>query len=137
MGTPRRTRLPGLTDLAGPRVALLGALCQNRGAVPTYDYQCRSCGSITEVIHSMLDPGPTACERCGGELRRVLYPAGIIFKGSGFYRTDSRNGSDGSKGKKPTEVKDSAAPSETTSATESKPASSPASKSSEKAASKD
>ena len=41
----------------------------------------------------MLEPGPARCERCGGELRRVIYPAGIIFKGSGFYRTDSR-GSD-------------------------------------------
>jgi putative FmdB family regulatory protein len=58
--------------------------------VPTYDYQCRSCGAMTEVIHSMLEDGPSVCERCGGELRRVLYPAGIIFKGSGFYRTDSR-----------------------------------------------
>jgi putative FmdB family regulatory protein len=62
-------------------------------AVPTYDYQCRSCGSVTEVIHSMLEEGPTVCERCGGALRRVLYPTGIIFKGSGFYRTDSRAGS--------------------------------------------
>ena len=62
--------------------------------MPTYDYQCRSCGSVTEVIHSMLEDGPSVCERCGGELRRVLYPTGIIFKGSGFYRTDSRkNGS--------------------------------------------
>ena len=63
--------------------------------MPTYDYQCRSCGSVTEVIHSMLEEGPTTCERCGGDLRRVLFPAGIIFKGSGFYRTDSRNGSKG------------------------------------------
>ena len=63
--------------------------------MPTYDYQCRSCGSVTEVIHSMLEDGPSVCERCGGELRRVLYPTGIIFKGSGFYRTDSRR--DGSK----------------------------------------
>jgi putative FmdB family regulatory protein len=61
--------------------------------VPTYDYQCRSCGSVAEVIHSMLEDGPSVCERCGGELRRVLYPTGIIFKGSGFYRTDSRAGS--------------------------------------------
>jgi putative FmdB family regulatory protein len=61
--------------------------------VPTYDYQCRSCGSVTEVIHSMLEAGPAVCERCGGELRRVLFPTGIIFKGSGFYRTDSRSSS--------------------------------------------
>lgn len=59
--------------------------------MPTYDYQCRSCGSVTELIHSMLEEGPSVCERCGGELRRVLYPTGIIFKGSGFYRTDSRS----------------------------------------------
>jgi putative FmdB family regulatory protein len=58
--------------------------------VPTYDYQCRACGEITEVIHAMTADGPSVCGRCGGELRRVLYPAGIIFKGSGFYRTDSR-----------------------------------------------
>ena len=58
--------------------------------MPTYDYQCRSCGSTTEVIHSMTESGPSVCDRCGGELRRVLYPTGIIFKGSGFYRTDSR-----------------------------------------------
>lgn len=64
-----------------------------RRDVPTYDYQCRSCGTVTEVIHSMLEEGPTTCERCGGELRRVLYPAGIIFKGSGFYATDSRSSS--------------------------------------------
>jgi putative FmdB family regulatory protein len=68
--------------------------------VPTYDYQCRSCGTITEVIHAMTADGPTVCEHCGGELRRVLYPAGIIFKGSGFYRTDSRaaSGTAGSSG---------------------------------------
>jgi putative FmdB family regulatory protein len=66
--------------------------------VPTYDYQCRSCGTITEVIHSMLEEGPTACERCGGELRRVFHPTGIIFKGGGFYKTDSRSPSSGSVG---------------------------------------
>jgi putative FmdB family regulatory protein len=67
--------------------------------VPTYDYQCRSCGFITEVVHSMLDDGPTVCERCGGELRRVIHPTGIIFKGGGFYKTDSRSSSSsGSRG---------------------------------------
>lgn len=61
--------------------------------MPTYDYQCRSCGQTTEVIHAMTEEGPTTCEACGGPLRRVLYPAGIIFKGSGFYKTDSRRSS--------------------------------------------
>lgn len=88
----------GVCRLFGPPagcrcgVARTGRVCHDARAVPTYDYQCRSCGSVTEVIHSMLDAGPTVCEQCGGELRRVLFPAGIIFKGSGFYRTDSRNG---------------------------------------------
>jgi len=70
-----------------------------RPSVPTYDYRCRQCGRITEVIHSMLEDGPTTCEHCGGPLRRVLHPTGIIFKGSGFYRTDSRSsGSEGKQG---------------------------------------
>lgn len=64
--------------------------------MPTYDYQCRQCGHTTEVIHSMLEDGPSACERCGGELRRVFHPTGIIFRGSGFYKTDSRPSTSGS-----------------------------------------
>lgn len=66
--------------------------------MPTYDYQCRSCGVISEVVHSMLEDGPSECERCGGELRRLVHPTGIIFKGSGFYKTDSRSASSGSVG---------------------------------------
>jgi putative FmdB family regulatory protein len=87
--------------------------------VPTYDYQCRSCGTVTEVIHSMVEDGPSVCELCGGELRRVLFPTGIIFKGSGFYRTDSRtsgtasrSGSDKEKTSSPSA--DGAAPSDAT-----------------------
>ena len=64
--------------------------------MPTYDYQCRSCSRVIEVIHPMSEDGPSACEHCGGALRRVLFPAGIIFKGSGFYRNDSRASSDAS-----------------------------------------
>lgn len=66
--------------------------------MPTYDYQCRSCGVITELVHSMLEDGPTECERCGGQLRPVVHPTGIIFKGSGFYKTDSRSSTSGSVG---------------------------------------
>jgi putative FmdB family regulatory protein len=65
--------------------------------VPTYDYQCRNCGQITEVVHAMTEDGPSTCERCGGPLRRVLYPTGIIFKGSGFYVTDSRSSANGAR----------------------------------------
>jgi putative FmdB family regulatory protein len=74
------------------RVARPTRRCHHLGAVPTYDYQCRSCGAVTEVIHPMTEDGPSVCEVCGGQLRRVLYPTGIIFKGSGFYSTDSRSG---------------------------------------------
>jgi putative FmdB family regulatory protein len=77
--------------------------------VPTYDYQCRSCGNVTEVIHSMLEEGPSVCEVCGGELRRVLFPTGIIFKGAGFYRNDSRNG--GAKAPSEPSAKPTSAPS--------------------------
>lgn len=45
-----------------------------------------------EVTRRSDDPPPTTCERCGGTLRRVFHPAGIVFKGSGFYATDSRAG---------------------------------------------
>ena len=58
--------------------------------MPTYDYLCRVCGNRIEVIHGMSESGPSACERCGGPMRRVLHATGIIFKGSGFYKTDSR-----------------------------------------------
>ena len=64
--------------------------------MPTYDYQCRSCGTVIEVIHPMTEDGPSTCEVCGGELRRILHPTGIIFKGSGFYKTDSRSASSAS-----------------------------------------
>ena len=81
--------------------------------MPTYDYQCRSCGLTTEVIHSMLEDGPAVCEACGGDLRRVLFPAGIIFKGSGFYRNDARsNGSPGPDASKQAGSSASSPPSE-------------------------
>jgi len=76
--------------------------------VPTYDYQCRSCGTITEVVHSMLEDGPTTCEKCGGPLRRVVHPTGIIFRGSGFYKTDSRSSKSGASPEAPTAAADNA-----------------------------
>lgn len=68
--------------------------------MPTYDYRCRECGTTLEVIHGMTEDGPSVCEVCGGPMRRVLFPTGIIFKGSGFYRNDSRAGSTVSGGSK-------------------------------------
>lgn len=58
--------------------------------MPTYEYACTSCGHHLEVVQSFTDEPLTECERCGGELRRVFHPVGVLFKGSGFYSTDSR-----------------------------------------------
>lgn len=58
--------------------------------MPTYEYVCRSCGTHVEVFQHFNDPPLTECGVCGGQLRRVYHPAGILFKGSGFYATDSR-----------------------------------------------
>ena len=61
--------------------------------MPTYDYRCRDCGHTIEIMHSILEDGPDACERCRGPVDRVLHAAGLIFRGSGFYVTDSRRSS--------------------------------------------
>jgi len=61
--------------------------------VPTYQYTCTECGEPVEAVQKFSDPPLTVCENCGGRLRKVFSPVGIVFKGSGFYRTDSRNGS--------------------------------------------
>ena len=58
--------------------------------MPTYEYACTECGERTEVVRSILDEPMTTCTVCGGALRKVFSPVGIVFKGSGFYRTDSR-----------------------------------------------
>jgi putative FmdB family regulatory protein len=58
--------------------------------MPTYEYVCRSCGTHVEVFQHFSDPPLTECGVCGGPLRKVFHPAGILFKGSGFYATDSR-----------------------------------------------
>jgi putative FmdB family regulatory protein len=58
--------------------------------MPTYEYRCTDCGNRVEVFQRIGDDSPTVCEVCGGTLRKVFHPAGIVFKGSGFYATDSR-----------------------------------------------
>jgi putative FmdB family regulatory protein len=58
--------------------------------MPTYEYACTSCGQHLEVVQSMSDAPLRECGACGGALRKVFSPIGIVFKGSGFYRTDSR-----------------------------------------------
>jgi putative FmdB family regulatory protein len=64
--------------------------------MPTYEYACKRCGDHLEVVQSFKDNALTECPACGGDLRKVFGNIGITFKGSGFYRTDSR--SDGRRG---------------------------------------
>ncbi|MGH3195030.1 MAG: FmdB family zinc ribbon protein [Streptosporangiaceae bacterium] len=61
--------------------------------MPTYQYTCTECGEPVEALQKFTDAPLTVCAACGGRLRKVFSPVGIVFKGSGFYRTDSRNGS--------------------------------------------
>ncbi len=61
--------------------------------MPTYQYACTECADRSEVVQRFTDEPLKVCSVCGGKLRKVFSPVGIVFKGSGFYRTDSRNGS--------------------------------------------
>jgi putative FmdB family regulatory protein len=59
--------------------------------VPTYQYQCTDCGEALEVRQSFTDDALTVCPSCEGSLRKVFNAVGVVFKGSGFYRNDSRS----------------------------------------------
>ena len=61
--------------------------------MPTYEYACTECGHAFDIFQSFSDDALTKCPECGGKLRKVFSPAGVVFKGSGFYRTDSRSSS--------------------------------------------
>ena len=58
--------------------------------MPTYEYQCTQCDQRTEVDQRFTDDPLTICDVCGGALRKVFSAVGVVFKGSGFYKTDSR-----------------------------------------------
>jgi putative FmdB family regulatory protein len=58
--------------------------------MPTYEYACTECSEPFEVVQSIHDPALSECPACGGRLRKVFGNVGVVFKGSGFYRTDSR-----------------------------------------------
>jgi putative FmdB family regulatory protein len=59
--------------------------------VPTYEYECTACGQRVEVYQRITEDPLTTCGVCGGQLRKVFHPAGIVFKGTGFYATDHRS----------------------------------------------
>jgi putative FmdB family regulatory protein len=58
--------------------------------VPTYSYECTECGDRFDIMQAFTDDALTTCEQCSGRLRKLFNSVGIVFKGSGFYRTDSR-----------------------------------------------
>ncbi len=66
--------------------------------MPTYQYRCTECGSDLEAVQKFTDPALTVCPSCGGSLRKVFNAVGVVFKGSGFYRTDSRAAKGGPNG---------------------------------------
>ena len=99
--------------------------------MPTYQYACTACGEQLEAVQSFTDAALTECPACGGTLRKVFSAVGVVFKGSGFYKTDSRKrtadkGGDSSK--------TDSAPKTTSTSSESKPAASTTSTPSAKSA---
>jgi putative FmdB family regulatory protein len=60
--------------------------------MPRYEYKCNKCEKTFEVVHS-INENIDSCESCGGDVRRVFHPVGIVFKGSGFYKTDNKSSS--------------------------------------------
>ncbi len=80
--------------------------------MPTYQYTCTDCGAPVEALQKFTDEPLTVCAACGGRLRKVFSPVGIVFKGSGFYRTDSRKSASSEAGS-------AATPAATSSSTES------------------
>lgn len=97
--------------------------------MPTYGYRCAACSAEFEVWQRMSDAPGAVCPKCGAEARRLFFPAGIVFKGAGFYATDSRNGrtaaSSGDGAPKPSTDKAGSSSSEKTASSDSAPASQP------------
>jgi putative FmdB family regulatory protein len=101
--------------------------------VPTYQYACTACGHQLEAVQSFAEDPLTECPACAGRLRKLFSSVGIVFKGSGFYRTDSRaktgeatSKSESSKSETKSESKTDSTKSESKPATASKPAAAPA-----------
>lgn len=79
--------------------------------MPTYEYECQSCHQRVEAVQKFSDAPLSVCENCGGELRKVFSGVGIVFKGSGFYKTDSRGSTSASP---PTSTTPTSTPTTTT-----------------------
>ncbi len=93
--------------------------------MPTYQYACTACDHAFEQFQSFSDDALTECPRCQGRLRKLFNAVGVVFKGSGFYRTDSRSASSSDAGSGSSGSSDSGSGASSTT-TESKPAAKPA-----------
>ena len=69
--------------------------------MPTYEYQCNKCEHAFEVVQSFTDPAIEQCPKCQGGVRKVYNNVGVVFKGSGFYKTDSRSSTPSNTESKP------------------------------------
>ncbi|MCE7078975.1 FmdB family zinc ribbon protein [Streptomyces sp. ST2-7A] len=93
--------------------------------MPTYQYQCTACGDGLEVVQKFTDDALTECPACDGRLKKVFSAVGIVFKGSGFYRNDSRGATSGSApsgGEKKTGAKETTSSSSDSSSAPTSPA---------------
>ncbi len=88
--------------------------------MPTYEYACKKCGERFDVVQSFSDKTLSKHPGCGGDVQKVFHPAGIIFKGSGFYVTDSKSGSSKSTSSKSTSSKSTSSKSTSSKSTSSK-----------------
>ena len=102
--------------------------------MPTYEYACTKCGQHIEVFQRMADDPLTECGACGGPLRKVFLPTGILFKGSGFYSTDNRPKEKASEGSEKKSAPADAGSSKPSSPTSSEDSSSPSTPPKEKSA---
>ena len=104
--------------------------------MPTYQYQCTECGNGLEAVQKFTDDALTICPSCSGRLRKIYSAVGVVFKGSGFYRTDSRSSSSSTvsaakpAGDSPSSTSTSSSSSSGSSSGSSAPAAAPASTSS-------
>jgi putative FmdB family regulatory protein len=81
--------------------------------VPTYEYACTQCDHTFEQAQSFSDAALTTCPNCGGVLRKLFSAVGVVFKGSGFYRTDSRKAESSSAKNKPSKSDPTSSPAKT------------------------
>jgi putative FmdB family regulatory protein len=91
--------------------------------MPIYEYACTACGERTEARQGFDDPPLEECLKCGGALRKLYSPVGVVFKGSGFYSTDSKAGKKAASSKKDTSKTETKSESKSESRSESKPSS--------------